>query len=153
MAAYFTRGTGHTPYATYSERPEDWEGNLKRLHVKFETARTLVPGPLIDDNPNASVAILSLGSIDPAIVEARSRLLNAGVETAYMRLRALPINNEVRDFVARYDKVYVVENNFDGQLHSILVNEMPEFATKMVITAKCDGMPLSARWITEQISR
>jgi len=153
MAAYFTRGTGHTPYATYSERPEDWEGNLDRLHRKFETARTLVPGPIVDDNSNASIAILSLGSIDPAIVEARSRLANAGIETSYMRLRALPINDAVRDYVARYDKVYVIENNYDGQLHSILVNEMPEHATKLIVTAKCDGMPLSARWITEQINR
>ncbi len=112
-----------------------------------------MPGPIVDDNPAARVAILSLGSNDPAIAEARSRLQNAGIETAYMRLRALPINDTVRDFVARYESVYVIENNYDGQLHSILVTEMPQHATKMVITAKCDGMPLSARWITEQINR
>jgi 2-oxoglutarate ferredoxin oxidoreductase subunit alpha len=151
MAAYFTRGTGHTPYATYSERPEDWEGNLKRLHKKFETARTLVPAPVVDEVAGAHVGIISLGSNDPAIEEARSRMRTGGLETSYLRLRALPISADVRAFVQKYDKVYVIENNFDGQLLSILQTEMPDLAPRLMKTAKCDGLPLSARWITEQV--
>jgi 2-oxoglutarate ferredoxin oxidoreductase subunit alpha len=151
MAAYFSRGTGHTPYATYSERPEDWENNLIRLLRKFNTARNLVPGPIIDDVEEATVGIISLGSNDTAIQEARARLRKAGLETGYLRVRALPISELVRDFVASYDKVHVIENNIDGQLHDILVVDMPEFAHKLVETVKCDGLPLSARWITEQI--
>ncbi|MGL4648757.1 MAG: 2-oxoacid:acceptor oxidoreductase subunit alpha [Caldilineaceae bacterium] len=151
MAAYFTRGTGHTPYATYSERPEDWENNLKRLHIKFNTARNLVPAPVIDELPGAHVGIISLGSNDPAIQEARSRMRAGGLETSYLRVRALPINEQVHEFVAKFDKVYVVENNFDGQLLSVLQTEMPDLAPRLIKAAKCDGMPLSARWITEQV--
>lgn len=151
-AAYFTRGTGHTEYGTYSERPEVWEGNLERLHRKFDTARGLVPAPVVHDNPKATKAILSLGSNESGIIEARSRLEHMGIETAYLRLRALPINDDVRAFVSRYDEVYVIENNYDGQLHSILLTEMPDLAGKLISTTKCDGLPLSARWITEQLS-
>ncbi len=150
-AAYFTRGTGHTEYATYSERSEDWENNLIRLERKFETARTLVPAPVIDEVEGTNVAILSIGTNEPAIIEARARLNAAGVETSYLRLKALPISQSVRDFIADYDHVFVVENNFDGQLHKILVTETPEYATKLHSLRKCDGMPLSARFITDSI--
>jgi 2-oxoglutarate ferredoxin oxidoreductase subunit alpha len=153
MAAYFTRGTGHTPYATYSERPEDWEGNLTRLHRKFETARNLVPSPLVDTVEGARVGIISMGSNDCAIAEARSRLQKSGMETSYLRVRALPINGDVRAFVESHERVYVVENNYDGQLLTILESEMPDLAGRMVRTAKCDGLPLSARWITEQMTK
>jgi 2-oxoglutarate ferredoxin oxidoreductase subunit alpha len=151
LAAYFTRGTGHNEYAGYSERSEDWEKNLFRLARKFETARTLVPKPVIDDVEEARIAIISMGSNDPAIQEARDRMRKAGVETSYLRLRALPISQTVRDYIASYDEVYVIENNFDGQLHKILLTETPEYATRLVSVAKCDGMPLSARFITESI--
>jgi 2-oxoglutarate ferredoxin oxidoreductase subunit alpha len=151
LAAYFTRGTGHNEYAAYSERPDDWEHNLDRLHKKFETARTLVPEPIIDEREGAKVGIISLGSNDPAIVEARDRLHAAGVETSYLRLRALPTTQSVRDFITKYDKVFVVENNYDGQLYRILINAQPTSAPSMVKAAKCDGWPLSARWITETV--
>lgn len=150
-AGYFTRGTGHTPYATYSERADDWENNLKRLERKFETARTLVPAPIIDEVEEAKAAIISMGSNDLAIVEARDRLRQADVETSYLRLRALPINQTVRDYIADYDVIFVVENNLDGQLHKILQTEAPQHAAKLISLAKCDGLPLSARFITESI--
>lgn len=151
MAAYFTRGTGHNEYASYSERSEDWENNLKRLARKFETARNLVPKPIIDEVEEAKIAIISMGSNDPAVQEARQRLAKTGVETSYLRLRALPVSDSVRDFIASYDQVYVVENNFDGQLHKILLTETPESAMRLVSVSKCDGMALSARFITESI--
>jgi 2-oxoglutarate/2-oxoacid ferredoxin oxidoreductase subunit alpha len=125
MAAYFTRGTGHNEYAVYSERPDDWEQNLKRLHRKFETARTLVPAPIIEEESDATIGILSL--------------------------RALPISDSVRAFIQKYDKVFVVESNFDGQLCSILRTEEPENAAKLISLAKCDGLSISARFITEGI--
>ena len=153
MAGYFTRGTGHTPYATYSERADDWENNLHRLARKFETARTIVPKPVVDDVEEANIGIISLGSNDTAIQEARDRLRKAGVETSYLRVRALPINQTVRDFIASHDKVIVIENNYDGQLHKILVTEEPAYATRLLSAAKCDGLPLSARWITETVKQ
>jgi 2-oxoglutarate ferredoxin oxidoreductase subunit alpha len=152
QAAYFTRGTGHNEYAVYSERSDVWERNLQRLAVKWDTARKLVPAPIIDEVPGAEIGIISLGSNDAAVAEARARLAKAGVQTSYLRLRALPIDDEVGEFVSKYARVHVIENNFDGQLHTILSSELPEYATRLVKTAKCDGLSLSARWITEQIA-
>ena len=151
MAAYFTRGTGHNEYAGYSERPDDWENNLARLYRKFETARQHVPAPIIDKVEGAKVGIISLGSNDPAILEARDRLTAAGVETSYLRLRALPLTASVNEFIAEHDYIFVVENNFDGQLYKILINAAPTSAPKMVSAARCNGMPLSARWINDTI--
>ena len=151
-AAYFTRGTGHTAYATYSERPDVWEDNLKRLQQKFDTARALVPAPIVQEADGATIGIISVGSNHPAIIEALARLGEEGVAASYLRVRALPTNGAVKEFVDKYDKVYVIENNLDGQLYKILQTELPEAATKLVSLAKCDGLPLSARWITEQIA-
>jgi 2-oxoglutarate ferredoxin oxidoreductase subunit alpha len=152
-AAYFTRGTGHTEMATYSERPEDWENNLKRLRRKFDTARDLVPAPVVDAPAGARIGIISVGSNHPAIVETRDLLREQGIETAYMRLRALPINNTVREFMQSYDKVFVVENNFDGQLRQILLSEEPVCGGGLVSVSRCNGMPLTATWIAEQINK
>lgn len=151
LAAYFTRGTGHNEYATYSERPDDWENNLARLYRKFETAREYVPQPIIDEKDGAKVGIISLGSNDPAVAEARDRLRAAGVENSYLRLRALPLTASVREFIDKHDKVYIVENNFDGQLFKIILNAAPTAAPKLVSAAKCTGLPLSARWITDTV--
>ena len=152
-AAYFTRGTGHTEAATYSERPEDWEANLDRLARKFETARGLVPGPVVDAVGNAHIGIISVGSNHPAIVEARDLLRADGIESSYMRLRALPINDTVREFMHGFEKVFVVENNHDGQLHQILLSEEPLCGGDLVSVARNNGLPLSAAWIAEKIQK
>lgn len=150
-AAYFTRGTGHTEYATYSERPEDWEGNMARLGRKFDTARTLVPAPVLDEVKGAQIGIISLGSNHPAIIEARDLLDAAGIKSSYLRLRALPINNSVRAFMHSYDQIFVVENNYDGQLHQILLSEEPLCSGGLVSVARCNGLSLTAEWISETI--
>lgn len=151
LAAYFTRGTGHNEYAFYSERADDWEQNLERLHRKFETARDMVPPPVIHEQEEASIGIISLGSNDAAVQEARARLVAAGQPTSYLRLRALPINDRVRHFIDSYEMIFVVEANYDGQLYKILTTEEPGQATKLRSIAKCNGLPLSARFIVEQI--
>jgi len=151
LAAYFTRGTGHNEYAFYSERADDWEQNLDRLHRKFETARDMVPPPVIHEQEEASIGIISLGSNDAAVQEARARLVAAGQPTSYLRLRALPINDRVRGFIDSYEMIFVVEANYDGQLYKILTTEEPGQATKLHSIAKCNGLPLSARFIVEQI--
>lgn len=153
LAAYFTRGTGHDEYARYSERPEHWEANLNRLARKFETARRLVPGPIIERVEGARYGIITIGSNHPAVVEARDLLRAAGIETSYMRLRALPINQEVHDFIREHERVFVVENNRDGQLNLILLSEEPCCGDKLVSIARCNGWPLSAEWIAEAIQR
>lgn len=150
-AAYFTRGTGHTEYATYSERPEDWENNLRRLARKFETARQIVPAPEVFEVKDAKIGIISLGSNHPAIMEARDLLDAEGVSSSYMRLRALPINDSVRAFMHSYERVFVVENNDEGQLHQILLSEEPLCSGALVSTARCNGLPLTAEWIATAI--
>ncbi len=152
-AAYFTRGTGHTEYATYSERPEDWEQNMDRLARKFDTARSLVPAPVLDEAKDAPIGIISIGSNHPAIVEARELLAAAGIESSYMRLRALPINDTVRAFLRGYNRIFVVENNHDGQLHQILLSEEPLCSGGLLSLARSNGLPLTAAWIAEQIQK
>ncbi|MCA9936262.1 MAG: 2-oxoacid:acceptor oxidoreductase subunit alpha, partial [Anaerolineales bacterium] len=151
LAAWFARGTGHNANAVYSERPEDWTQNMARLTKKFDTARDMVPGPLLDEVDGAKVGIIAYGTTKFAIDEARDRLAADGVPTSFMRLRALPINQTVKDFIARYDKIYVIELNRDGQLHNILQTEVPEMATKLISLAHLDGMPLTAHWVVEAI--
>lgn len=151
MAAYFNRGTGHNELAAYTERPDDWERNMQRLRRKFDTARDLVPAPVIDERQGATAAIISFGSNDPAVQEARDLLRDAGMETSYLRLRALPVNGQVREFIARYERVYVVENNTDGQMYQILASEEPGQASRLVSIARSNGLPLAATWIVEAI--
>ena len=125
--------------------------NMNRILRKFETARMLVPGPVIEDNQDAEIGIIIYGSTEYAVQEARDRLADNGLSTAYLRLRALPINDEVTSFIDRYDRIYVVELNRDGQMHSILISELPQQATKLKSVAYLDGMPLTARRVVEAI--
>jgi 2-oxoglutarate ferredoxin oxidoreductase subunit alpha len=151
LGAYFTRGTGHNEAARYSERPEDWSANLARLYKKHDTARALVPAPIIDAVGDAEIGIISYGTNDPAIQEARDRLEKTGVRTSYLRIRALPLEDTLIEFIQKHPHCYVVENNFEGQMHQLIQLHAPEFATRVVSLAKCDGLPLSARWIMESI--
>ncbi len=152
-SAYFTRGTGHNDKATYSERADDWVNNLQRLRRKMDSARAELPQPIIDRQEGATIGILSYGSNDPAIVEARDRLATDGVSTDYLRVRSLPLAHEIHEFVLNHDRVYVVENNFDGQMHQILRMEIPQDTTHMVSLALGDTLPMTARWIHSQIKR
>ena len=151
MGAYFARGTGHNEYAVYSERADDWENNLIRLARKHDTARTIVPKPVLDEREGATVGIIAYGSADPAVEEARDRLRAQGLETSYLRLRALPLGQETTDFINKYDRVYLVEMNFDGQMCSLVRLHVPEHAAKVRSIAHCDGLPLTARFVTEAI--
>ena len=151
LGAWFARGTGHNEKAVYSEKSEDWLQNMDRLQRKFNTARELVPAPVIDKSDEAKIGIIAFGTTKFAIDEARDRLAADGTPTSFLRLRALPINDTVKEFVAEHDRVYVIELNRDGQVHNILQTEMPEMATKLVSLAHLDGMPLTARWVTEAI--
>ncbi|GIK55509.1 MAG: pyruvate ferredoxin oxidoreductase [Chloroflexota bacterium] len=150
-SAWFARGTGHNAKATYSERPSDWHDNMERLRRKFDTARDMVPGPVIDEVEGADIGIIAYGTTRYAIEEARDRLAAEGIKTSFMRLRALPVNEAVRDFIRRYKQVYVIEMNRDGQMHAILQTEAPELATRLVSLAYLDGMPLTARWVVEAV--
>jgi 2-oxoglutarate ferredoxin oxidoreductase subunit alpha len=151
MSSYFTRGTGHDEYAHYTEDPETWERVMNRLAQKFETARKLVPSPEIISEPGAKFGILSIGSCDPAVREARDLLIKDGISCDYLRLKALPINDEVKNFISKYNRIYVVEMNRDGQLRQLLSLEVPTCVSSLRKVAHLDGLPLSARWIREEI--
>jgi 2-oxoglutarate ferredoxin oxidoreductase subunit alpha len=152
-SAFLSRGTGHNEFAIYSERPNDWQGNLDRLARKLDTARVLVPQPILHENPSATIGILAYGSTDAAVEEARDRLRVQGVETSYLRVRALPLGEPVRQFLAQHERVYVVEMNQDGQMMQLVQLHAPEFATRVRSARNCNGLPMSARFITEEISR
>ncbi|MBX3004712.1 MAG: 2-oxoacid:acceptor oxidoreductase subunit alpha [Anaerolineales bacterium] len=150
-SAWFARGTGHNDAAKYSERSEDWERNMQRLRRKFITAASYVPKPEVLGDGKAKVGILSYGSADPAILEARDYLAEGGIATDYLRLRAVPFTDEVKTFIENHEHIYVIEMNRDGQMHKILRLEYPEQTMKLISLAKHDGMPLTAKWVQEAI--
>jgi 2-oxoglutarate ferredoxin oxidoreductase subunit alpha len=150
-AAYFARGTGHDENARYSERPADWVANMARLTRKHETARTLVPKPVSDETPGVKVGLIAYGTTDPTIVEGRDRLRAQGIEVNYLRVRALPLEDTTRDFIARHDHVYVVENNTDGQMARLIYMEFPDLAPRVRSISYSDGLPLSARWLAQAV--
>ncbi|WP_207795281.1 2-oxoacid:acceptor oxidoreductase subunit alpha [Deinococcus koreensis] len=149
-AAYFTRGTGHTELATYSERPEDWQRNLARLDRKHEHARTVVPEPVVSGE-GADTGIIAMGSTHPAIVEGRVMLEREGVDTDSLRVRALPFSPAVRAFIAAHERTVVVEMNQHGQLAILLRTEYPEFATRILSVAHCDGLPLTGAFVAARV--
>ncbi len=150
-SAWFARGTGHDPYARYSEDPDDWYENMERLKKKFTLAESLVPGPVIEDSEKAEVGILASGSCDPAVQEARAILKEEGLLTDYCRVRAVPFTEAVREFIRTHQRVYVVEMNRDGQLHQLLLLDVPELSEKLISTARLDGLPFTAAWIVNQL--
>ena len=150
-APYFTRGTGHNAKATYSERPDDWEQNLERLERKHETARTLVPKPIADIKEGAEIGIIAYGSTDTAIQEGRDMLREAGIETSYLRIRALPLEETTRQFIQKHKRLYVIELNVQGQMHSLLQLHVPERATDLHSHACLDGLPLTASMVRDAI--
>lgn len=151
MAAYFARGTGHDEYAVYSESSEVWLKNMARLRVKMETAKTKLPKNIVDMQDGASIGLISFGTNDPAIREARDRLKSRGIDTNYLRVRALPLANDVTDFVNNHDKVYVIENNNDGQLNQIIRIDNPQDLTHITSLALGDGLPMTAKYIVDNI--
>ena len=151
QSAYFARGTGHNDYAKYSEHPGDWEKNLGRIQNKINSSRTMTPKPVVKKQRGAKHGIIAFGSTDSAVIEALDYLKQDGVKLNYLRLRALPPAQEVLDFILKHEKVYVLENNRDGQMHSILSLELPEKAADLISLAILDGLPLNAEWIRESI--
>ncbi|MCA0312219.1 MAG: 2-oxoacid:acceptor oxidoreductase subunit alpha [Candidatus Melainabacteria bacterium] len=152
LAAYFTRGSGHTEKATYTERPEDYVNLMNRLEKKFNTARQFVPKPQVVTEKDAKVGIIAFGSSHFAVEEARDELKEAGIKTSYLRVKALPFTEELKKFVDSHERVYVVEQNRDGQLHDLIALELPNQATKLRSIKHYNGLPLNARFVTEAVS-
>jgi 2-oxoglutarate ferredoxin oxidoreductase subunit alpha len=150
--AYFTRGTTRDPYARYSERGPDYIYNMERLLRKFATAADMVPQPLFDKAPKKTkLGVIYFGSTSPAMKEGLDILNAEGIHLDAMRLRAFPFPASVEAFIAEHEQVYVVEQNRDAQMHSILVNELSIDPAKMIKVLHYDGTPITARFITDYI--
>lgn len=153
-AAYFARGSGHNEKSQYSERADDFENNMERLNRKFETARSFVPRPEITKGNNAKIGIIGYGTSHWGITESRDQLREEyQIETDYLRLRAYPFTREVHEFIEQHEHVYVVEQNRDAQMLSLLkLDVKPELITRMRSIAHITGLPLDARSITDELT-
>ncbi len=152
--AYFTRGTSRDPYARYSEEGSVYVGNMERLLEKFETAKSLIPAPILRPAKRRTPhGVIYFGSTTPAMHEAMEHLEDQGVLVDGMRVRGFPFNNEVLDFIAAHETVFVVEQNRDAQLRTLLMVEGGVDPAKLIAILGYDGSPITARFITDEISK
>ena len=151
---YFTRGTTKNRYAGYSEAGPDYIDNVQRLLRKFESAKKLVPAPLLypADKP-ARFGAIFYGSTSPAMREALDILAGRGIHVNALRVRAFPFQDEINDFVASHPWVFVIEQNRDAQLKTLLINEAKVNPSRLLSVLHYDGTPITARFIVDQISR
>jgi len=151
-AAYFTRGSGHDDYARYSEKPEVYKATLDRLQKKYATAKQYVPEPVVDTQKGARTGFIAYGTTELPLEESRHQLRSEkGVETSYFRLRALPFTDELKQFVAAHDRIYVVEQNRDGQMADMIRLEVGKDQEKIRKVLHYTGLPCDARTITDAV--
>ena len=152
-AAYFARGSGHNEKSQYSERPDDFERNMERINRKFETARSFVPRPELVSNGKSKIGIIAYGTSHWAIVESLDQMRKEyKFEADYLRLRAYPFTREVHEFIEKHDRVYIVEQNRDAQMASLLKLDIrSELITRLRSIAHIHGLPLDARSVTDEI--
>jgi 2-oxoglutarate ferredoxin oxidoreductase subunit alpha len=153
QAAYFTRGSGHNEKAQYTERPDDYFNNMERLAKKFETARSLVPRPEVVQTGKSKIGLIAFGTSDFATRESRDQLgKEYGLDTDYLRLRAYPFSREVQEFVASHERIYVIEQNRDAQMLSLLKLDLPaEEIVKLRSIRHFNGLPIDARSVTDEL--
>lgn len=149
--AYFTRGSGHTQFGTYTEDSADYQLVLDRLVRKFATAKRLMPKPVITGDGKAKAAIVSIGSCDGAVREALDVIDSRGVHLDYMRVRAFPFDEEVERFLADHEIIYVVEQNRDAQLKSLLTLETRVDKSKLRSLLHYSGLPVSSKFIVDGV--
>jgi len=152
LAAYLTRGSGHDEMARYSERPEDYIYKLDRLARKHKTARSFVPAPVVDRIKGAQIGLIAYGSTDASIQECRDQLSSEyGTDVSYLRLRALPLTEDVEAFVSEHEQIYVVEQNHDGQVADIIRLAAGAETARIKSILHYTGHAIDARFITDQL--
>ncbi len=150
---YFTRGTSRNPYARYSEEGSVYVENMERLLRKFETAKSLIPAPeRRDASETTRTGVIYFGSTTPAMHEALEVLEAQGVHLNALRLRGFPFSDEVLNFIGSHERVFVIEQNRDAQLRTLLINEGQIDPSKLPAILHYDGTPITARFIVSQIS-
>ena len=151
-AAWFARGSGHNEKAQYSERPEDYVKNMDRLTRKWETARTLVPGAVVEHRVDAKVGIVAYGSSHWAVVESLDELDAEHISADYLRLRAYPFGAELSEFIAAHERVYVIDQNRDAQMLQLIKLDIAAAeVAKLRSVCYYTGHPLDARSVTESV--
>jgi 2-oxoglutarate/2-oxoacid ferredoxin oxidoreductase subunit alpha len=153
MPSYFTRGSGHNAKGQYSERPDDYVDNVDRLARKFETARAYVPKPVVDTVADAKIGFIGYGTSHWAIDESRDQLREeTDVKTSYFRLRAYPFTEDLVKFIDAHERIYVIEQNRDGQLLQLMRLELiPERIAKLRSVLHYNGLPIDARSISDDV--
>jgi 2-oxoglutarate ferredoxin oxidoreductase subunit alpha len=149
--SYFTRGSGHNKYGMYTENSAEYKEVVDRLLVKWETARNLVPAPEIAYSKFNNTAILSVGSCDGAVKEALVQLKDKNIGLNYCRVKAFPFNDDVKDFIEKHERVYVVEQNRDAQLRSLLILDAEIDPKKLGSMLHYDGMPINAEFVVRKV--
>ena len=149
--SYFTRGSGHSKYGAYTEDSSDYQEVVDRLSRKWETARDMVPQADIRYSKFNKAAILTVGSGDGACIEALNTLQEKGIGLNYCRVRAFPFNEDVKQFIEQHEAVYVVEQNRDAQLRSLLMLDIDADPKKLVPVLHYDGMPINAGFVADKI--
>ena len=152
-AAYFTRGSGHNSKAGYTERPDEYVEVMERLARKFENARKLVPGPIVERSTGSRIGVIAYGTSHYAITESLDEIKKAhDLDVDYLRVRAYPFAEEVHEFVAAHDRIYVVEQDRDAQLASLLKLDIPaEQVTKLRSILHFNGLPIDAQSVTSEL--
>jgi 2-oxoglutarate ferredoxin oxidoreductase subunit alpha len=151
-AGFFTRGSGHDEHARYTESADAYARNMDRLLRKLETARNVLPAPIVDETAGSKTGLIAFGSTDAAVTEARQEMAAAGKLVDYLRLRALPLSDEVVAFISRHDRVYVVEQNRDGQVFDLIRLALPaELVDRVRSIRHYNGQPIPAVAITEPL--
>jgi 2-oxoglutarate ferredoxin oxidoreductase subunit alpha len=154
-AAYFTRGSGHNEKAGYTEREDDYMNNMDRLSRKFEAMRAHVPPPVVECQKGAEIGLLCVGTSRYATEESRDQLrAEYAIESSYLRLKAYPFSSELNEFIARHDRVYVIDQNRDAQTLALMRLELaPDEIGKLRSVRYYGGLPIDARTITDEIIR
>ncbi len=151
--AFFTRGSGHNKYGVYTEIPDEYQEVLDRLLKKHSAAAKYVPEAIVQEHAGATIGVISLGGCDSAVREGLDKLRSKGVVADYLRVRGFPFGADVEAFIAKHQTIYVIEQNRDGQLRQLLVNETNATKAQLKSLLVYSGFPLSARHVVDGISK
>jgi 2-oxoglutarate ferredoxin oxidoreductase subunit alpha len=149
--AYFTRGSGHNQYGGYTEDSAEYQVVVDRLLRKFKRARALVPPPVVEATGTSEIGLVAVGSCRGAVTEARDILAKRGIPIDYMRIKAFPFTKEVETFMASHEKIFVVEQNRDGQLRSLLTLETDVPKSKLHSILHYSGLPMTSKEVVEAV--
>ncbi len=151
--SFFTRGSGHNKFGGYTEDCAEYQEVVDRLLVKWETARKMVPAPDIAYSKFNKEAIVTIGSCDGAVKEAMERLGEAGISLNVCRVKSFPFSDAIKDFIAKHERVYVVEQNRDAQLRSLLILDLEIDPAKLKPLLHYSGMPMHAQFVVDEVQK